>query len=182
MTQFIALLRSINVGGKNVIKMAELKVLFDKMGLSHVQTYIQSGNIVFESDNSNIEKLTLEIAKTLSIKLQNEIRLIVISDIQLISAFELAPKWFTDSNHLFKNDFVFVENHIHIPDLIPKISLREGVDKVVAGNGVMYFSRLIQKASSSRLSKIASLPEYAYMTIRNYNTISHLVKMVTSVR
>lgn len=49
-TIFIALLRGINVGGKNKIKPADLKQMFLDMGFGKVQTYIQSGNILFESD------------------------------------------------------------------------------------------------------------------------------------
>ena len=50
MTLYIALLRGINVGGHKVIKMAELKRVFESIGLKQVKTYIQSGNIVFESE------------------------------------------------------------------------------------------------------------------------------------
>ena len=48
MTTYIALLRGINVGGKNIIKMAELKKVFEKIGLCNVKTYIQSGNGFFK--------------------------------------------------------------------------------------------------------------------------------------
>ena len=50
MTFYIALLRGINVGGHKVIKMADLKRVFESIGLKQVKTYIQSGNIVFESE------------------------------------------------------------------------------------------------------------------------------------
>lgn len=50
MTLYIALLRGINVGGHKVIKMADLKRVFESIGLKQVKTYIQSGNIVFESE------------------------------------------------------------------------------------------------------------------------------------
>lgn len=50
MTLYIALLRAINVSGKNIIKMAELKQMFESMGFGKVQTYIQSGNVLFEAD------------------------------------------------------------------------------------------------------------------------------------
>ena len=50
MNIYIALLRGINVGGKNIIKMSELKRTFDLIGLCEVQTYIQSGNVIFKSD------------------------------------------------------------------------------------------------------------------------------------
>ncbi len=51
MTIYIALLRGINVGGKNMIKMAELKRMFESMGFDRVQTYIQSGNVLFASND-----------------------------------------------------------------------------------------------------------------------------------
>ncbi|SDG95500.1 DUF1697 domain-containing protein [Desulfosporosinus hippei] len=50
MIVYIALLRGINVGGKNVIKMAELKKVFEAIGLCDVKTYIQSGNVLFKSN------------------------------------------------------------------------------------------------------------------------------------
>ena len=62
MTIYIALLRGINVGGKNIIKMADLKRTFENMGLSLVQTYIQSGNILFKSQESE-ETLCKKIEK-----------------------------------------------------------------------------------------------------------------------
>jgi uncharacterized protein (DUF1697 family) len=55
MTVYIALLRGINVGGHNKIKMADLKVLLEQLGLQRVQTYIQSGNILFASEASAAE-------------------------------------------------------------------------------------------------------------------------------
>lgn len=60
MAIYIALLRGINVGGKNMIKMAELKQMFEGLGLSSVQTYIQSGNVLFRSQEEE-ESLRLKI-------------------------------------------------------------------------------------------------------------------------
>lgn len=63
-TVYIALLRGINVGGKNMIKMADLKRTFEALGLGRVQTYIQSGNVLFDSD---------EEEKTLRDRIEREI-------------------------------------------------------------------------------------------------------------
>ncbi len=54
MKKQIALLRGINVSGQKKILMADLKVLFEKLGCSAIQTYIQSGNIVFHSEEKNL--------------------------------------------------------------------------------------------------------------------------------
>ncbi|WHY78096.1 DUF1697 domain-containing protein [Neobacillus sp. WH10] len=64
MTIYIALLRGINVGGHHKIKMADLRSLLEMMGLQNVRTYIQSGNVLFESD---------EEAKQLSQRMEEEI-------------------------------------------------------------------------------------------------------------
>jgi uncharacterized protein (DUF1697 family) len=50
--KYVAFLRAINVGGNAIIKMADLKKLFESAGLTNVQTYIQSGNVIFESEKN----------------------------------------------------------------------------------------------------------------------------------
>ena len=57
-TFFIALLRGINVGGKNIIKMEQLKQVFVNMGFSDVKTYIQSGNVIFRTSENDKLKIT----------------------------------------------------------------------------------------------------------------------------
>ena len=55
MAIWIALLRGINVGGRNKIKMAELREALEQSGLDNVETYIQSGNLIFDSTSTRIE-------------------------------------------------------------------------------------------------------------------------------
>src|SRR5947208_563001 len=53
MTAYICLLRGVNVGGNKMLKMAELKALFDALHLRDAKTYLQSGNVVFASDETD---------------------------------------------------------------------------------------------------------------------------------
>ncbi|MCF8564192.1 DUF1697 domain-containing protein [Alicyclobacillus tolerans] len=72
MTIYIALLRGINVGGHNMVKMAELRSMFQSIGLNRVQTYIQSGNVLFDSaDDSNSlrQRIEQEIERVFSLSL-----------------------------------------------------------------------------------------------------------------
>jgi uncharacterized protein (DUF1697 family) len=64
MTSFVSLLRGINVSGHNMIKMAELKDLYESLGFRNVTTYIQSGNVIFQSekDDSGSVEATIERA------------------------------------------------------------------------------------------------------------------------
>ena len=56
------------------------------------------------------------------------------------------------------------------------------MDRVLAGQGVLYFSRLISKAAQSHLSRVVTRPAYQNMTIRNWNTTSRLLELMERVR
>jgi uncharacterized protein (DUF1697 family) len=86
----IALLRGINVGGRNVIKMDELTKLLTSIGLNEVESYIQSGNIVFESDATSEDNAAL-IAQTLEQKYGFPVPTIVLTQKQLESALNFNP-------------------------------------------------------------------------------------------
>jgi len=60
-TLFVALFSGINVGGNRIVKMAELRALFEKLGFSDVATYVQSGNAVFRSSKGDAATLTKQI-------------------------------------------------------------------------------------------------------------------------
>jgi Protein of unknown function (DUF1697) len=66
MTTYVALLRGINVGGKNLIKMPELKACFEQNGFADVATYIQSGNVLFASPASRNASMTDRIEEMLA--------------------------------------------------------------------------------------------------------------------
>jgi uncharacterized protein (DUF1697 family) len=56
--KYAAFFRGINVGGKNLVKMADLKRLFETLGFQDVRTYIQSGNVIFATDKSKDAAVT----------------------------------------------------------------------------------------------------------------------------
>jgi uncharacterized protein (DUF1697 family) len=61
MQTYISILRGINVGGQKKVRMAVLKSLYETLGLGNVQTYVQSGNVVFDSEEQDAEKLRKSI-------------------------------------------------------------------------------------------------------------------------
>ena len=65
MRKYIAFLRAINVGGTTIIKMADLKKMFESFGLENVQTYIQTGNVLFESAETSASRLEAQIERQL---------------------------------------------------------------------------------------------------------------------
>jgi uncharacterized protein (DUF1697 family) len=174
--QFLALLRGINVGGKNIIKMTDLKSCFESMGFSDVVTYIQSGNIIFNSDNKS--KLLERIEKTLSKTFNYDAKAVVISYKDLKNVVENALKDFGKESSKYRYDVIFLKDPLTVKEAMKNIKVKEGVDNAYEGKNVIYFRRLIAKASQSYLSKIITLPVYKNMTIRNWNTTTKLLTLM----
>lgn len=72
MEQYVALLRGINVGGSKVVKMEDLRRMFESYGFANVSTYINSGNVIFESDEKMLHENAIEsrLEKSLGYKVE----------------------------------------------------------------------------------------------------------------
>lgn len=88
--KYVAFLRAINVGGNAIIKMADLKKIFESAGLGNVQTYIQSGNVIFESDEDE-DALIRQIERQLENAAKYKIEVFVRTMRQIHSIAEKAP-------------------------------------------------------------------------------------------
>lgn len=178
MAVYLALLRGINVGGKNIIKMADLKACFESIGFSNVTTYIQSGNVVFASPEKDNASLTDKIEKTLSTRFNYTSRLVLVTHPEMKKIVAGAPKGFGDDPDTYRYDVIFLKGPLTPAKAMEQVSVKEGVDQAYQGKYVLYFSRLISRASQSRLTRIISLPVYQNMTIRNWNTTTKLLALM----
>jgi uncharacterized protein (DUF1697 family) len=178
MTQFVALLRGINVGGKNLIRMPELKACFEKQGLHDVVTYIQSGNVLFIASASGAQKLAGQLEEALANTFNCRTAVVLRNRRQMEDILGRAPAGFGEEPVRYRYDVIFLKEPLTAAAAIKTVPAKEGVDQAHAGPGVLYFSRLISKAAQSRLSRIVSLPIYQSMTIRNWNTTRTLMEMM----
>jgi uncharacterized protein (DUF1697 family) len=174
--KYVALLRGINVGGNSIIKMADLKKAFEDCGFTNVSTYIASGNVLFESDQSNeaiAEKLEGQLSKTFNLPL----RIVVLSYPEFKKAVTDAPdEWKTKDD--IRKDMTFIRKPVTAESIAPKIELKEGIDFLKVGKGILYMSTLHSGITKSRFSRIAGKPFYKDITIRSYTTtIKLLAKM-----
>lgn len=79
MKKFIALLRGINVSGQKKIKMSDLKLLFEEIGFQNVETYIQSGNVLFSSKDLSTNKLETNISSAIKGKFGFDVRVVILT-------------------------------------------------------------------------------------------------------
>jgi uncharacterized protein (DUF1697 family) len=170
MAQYVALLRGINVGGNHLIKMPELKRCLEALGFGNVATYIQSGNVLFEAAERRPADLRARIEEALSERFGYQARIVLRSHGQLRAIVADAPAGFGGQPDRYRCDVVFLREPLTAAEAVEALRTREGVDQAFAGDGVCYFSRLASRAAQSYLSRIATLPVYQSMTIRNWNT------------
>ena len=175
---YLALLRGINVGGKNIIKMADLRSCFEAEGFRDVTTYIQSGNVIFRSPSTELRTLTKKIEGMLSESFDYEASVVMRSGKQMRAVVSNAPSGFGERPETYRYDVIFLKAPLTASTAIEDVPARPGVDEAWAGSGVLYFSRRIDQASRSYLSRLASMPVYQRVTVRNWNTTTRLLAMM----
>ena len=170
--QYLALIRGINVGGKNLIKMPDLRAAFEAIGFEDVATFIASGNVLFRAPRQSRDELAARIESHLTSRFDTELKAVLLTDAQLRGVIEGAPAGFGAETD--RSDVVFLRKPLTVKKALARVETREGVDRAWEGPGVLYFARLKAKASTSRLPKIAVTPEYKNMTIRSWSTTKKL--------
>ncbi len=178
MTSYLALLRGINVGGKNLVKMADLREAMEAMGHAEVSTYIQSGNVLFRAPRQKRAELAKRMESELSGRFDMELKVVLLTHAQLRRVVGDAPRGFGADTH--RCDVLFLRAPLTARRAMAVAETREGIDSAWTGPGVLYYARLASRASGSRLSKIVSRPEYQNMTIRSWSTTTKLLALMNS--
>ena len=175
---YLALLRGINVGGKNMIKMADLRASFEASGFLDVATYIQSGNVLFRAPRSASAPLSRRIERMLTKTFGYQATVVLKSHPQMRAVVEGAPAGFGASPSMYLSDVFFLKDPLKAAVVLKAVPIRPGVDELHAGKGVVYSSRLASRAAQSRINSVASLPIYKSMTIRSWSTTTKLLRLM----
>lgn len=176
--KYLVLLRGINVGGNNIIKMSDLKKCLEDAGFKNVKTYIQSGNVILDSPEKDREKLTSKIEKLLSKEFNYKSKVVLRTHTELKKIIEEAPKWW-DNNPKWRHYLIFVKEPMTSIQALKEAGVAKAdIEKVQAGSGVIYLSGLIKALTRTNYVKLPSKPIYQHMTIRNYNTTVKLLELM----
>lgn len=176
--KYVVLFRGINVGGRNKIPMADLRAHLDPH-FTDVRTYIQSGNVLLESDLSADQVAqhidgNLRSAFTIDSDL---VRVLVLDRDAFHEVVAGAPDGFGSDPDTYRYD-VFFHMGVTAAEVKPDIVTHPEVDEVMVGERATYHRRIAARASSSRVNKITSSPVYAGLTIRNWNTTTKLAALL----
>ncbi|KAB2906559.1 MAG: DUF1697 domain-containing protein [Kofleriaceae bacterium] len=179
MNRYVVLLRGINVGGKNLIKMTALAASLAEAGFADVVTYIQSGNVLVSSKELRRPALTKKIEGVLGKRFDYRASVVIRDTKEMKRIVTRAPSGFGVEPARYHYDVLFLKEPLTAAEAMKSVKTKEGVDQAHAGAGVLYFSRLIARKSSSQLPRIVGTPIYQRMTIRNWNTTTRLLQLMT---
>jgi len=179
--KFLALLRGINVGGKNVILKDQLRIAFEDMGFTSVRTYIQSGNILFRSVDGDIDAHTRKIESVLSERFSYNARVVVLSEEHFKSIVKEAPDgWGTDDRS--RHRILFVLGNVTPGEIMGQFNLpAKEVEIFTLGPQVIYSSVSKKYMTKSILRKLPTTPSYQQVTVRNHNTVKRVNKLFDEI-
>jgi uncharacterized protein (DUF1697 family) len=141
--RYIAFLRAVNVGGR-VVKMARLRELFAELGLGNVRSYIQSGNVFFETDEADRAALTGAIERHLHAALGYEVGVLLRTVAEVEEIIALDPFREVAPSPDVRLCVVFVSGALPTDLAFPLVSPKGDVEIVGAGSGAIFLvSRLI---------------------------------------
>mgnify|MGYP000873223979 CR=1 FL=1 len=176
---YVALLRGINVGGKNIVDMKKLKVVFESLGFKNVVTYINSGNIIFESIPDSHELIALEAAKAIKREFNLDIKVLVrdIRNIETVCT-ELPSGWV--KNEKMRTDVMFLWEKYDNRGVLDLLKINS-VDNARYTPGAILWNVEWTDYSRSGLMKIMGTDLYRNMTIRNVNTVREIHRIMTGI-
>lgn len=177
MNIYVAFLRGINVGGNNIIKMVDLKKAFEDMKFSAVKTYIQSGNVLFQSKITDKRKIEQIIEKKLSTTFSYNARVIVYSKEEMNTILKSFPKIFSDDT--WKHNVMFLTHIIDKKEIASAFQIKKDIEQITYAKGVLFWSVKMSDLTRSTLMRLPTKKEYKEMSVRNINTTRKIVELMS---
>ena len=179
MKRYIALLRGINISGKNKISMSELKAGFKELGFTEVTTYLNSGNVIFLSDIDDNDTLSNKIKQLIKDRIELDIPIFVILQELLADIVNHAPDWWGEGNKEIDDNLIFLIPPLSYEEFFEEIgNPKDEYEKVHSYKNVVFWSfsrKYYQK--TNWWSKTASSNISDKITIRTANTVRKIVSM-----
>ena len=179
MKRYIALLRGINVSGKNKVPMAELKKCFESLGVMEVKTYLNSGNVIFSSADKNVTALIDQVERMMQRELGLDIPVFIIPQEELADILRHAPDWWGTENKGNYDNLIFILPPATFPDIYYEIGApKEGLEQIQEYQSAVFWSFSRKDYQKTNWwSKTARADIGSKLTIRTANTVRKIVCM-----
>lgn len=174
---YVALLRGINVGGNNKVEMKRLKAVFEQAGMTDVVTYINSGNVIFQSMQKDEKKLTGILEKAIEAEFGFYVKVLVRSQATMAAIADVLPDgWVNDT--ATKTDVLFLWEGYDNSDTVKLLAIKPDIDRIIYVPGAILWSVDRVNVTKSGLVKIIGTDLYRHVTVRNCNTFRKLMTLM----
>jgi Uncharacterized protein conserved in bacteria len=173
---YVALFRGINVGGKNLVKMAELRQMLSRMGFLNVKTYIQSGNAIFDSEDMP-DKIKADIQAAFRKVFGFECHIVLRTKDEISAVISALPFSETEIEEAVAANADVAHLYFYFADSVPALAAKcDSGDKLIAGMGGIYLL-CYESVRDSKLA-MALAKQDIPMTARNWKTLNTLFEMM----
>jgi uncharacterized protein (DUF1697 family) len=177
--RYVALLRGINVGGKSLVRMADLKECVEELGYDDVSTFIASGNVLFATSERDAAELESTLEQALDRRFGLPIAVVVRSRADLRRTVEAIPSSWIGNDRLRVN-VAFLRRTLDGRRLARELQPREGVDELVATKSALIWATRRDALTRSGMQKLIGGAAYKDMTVRNLNTTLKLHELLAA--
>ena len=176
--KYVLLLRGINVGGKNKVVMSDLKDMISKLGYENVITYINSGNIIFESNDKKeiVKEKISQMLDTFSFPINK----VILTQEEYLDEISNLPEWW--SEELFRRDVLFYSDKVDYSVMKERIKMMPLNDEMVHfGKRAVFWGKCNEKnyLSTSYHKLLMKESFYKSITIRNAKTFEKIIELLT---
>ncbi len=171
---YLALLRGINVGGNNKVDMRDLSSALSQAGLNKVTTYINTGNIIFESPNLTSKDLERIVHDVILDKFNLDIKVLVKSHNEIRAATQAIPDYWVNNPDM-RCDVMFLWDGYNSEAVISSIQINKDVDNLIYSDGVLIWQIQRSDYRKSKMNKLIGTDIYKNITVRNCNTVRKIL-------
>lgn len=177
--KYIVLLRGVNISGKNKVSMPKLKQLLEENSYQNVSTYLNSGNIIIESNINNKELIIESISKIIEINFNIKIPIYIITVSELEDILNNSPSWWGTTNKEIYDNLIFIIPPTTYEEVYNTIgSTKENVDQIEEYHNTIFWSFVLKDyRKSTWWIKTASTSITNKITIRTTNTMKKLLQL-----
>lgn len=178
---YVALLRGINVGGKNKIDMKLLKETFLGVGMESVITYINSGNVVFIDKKHTKAEITTLLQDAIFRDFQLNIKVLIRSINDFEDMMKVLPEsWKNDKT--MRSDVLFLWEEVDRETSIDELKINPEIDTLMYAPGAILWTLDKRNITQSGLNKFIGTDLYKKMTARNVNTTRKLYEIMKELQ
>ena len=179
MTKYIAFLRAINVGG-HTVKMDHLRQLFESLDFANVETFIASGNVIFETKSANAKMLEKKIEIKLKEALGYEVSTFIRTDTELADIAKYQPFKKSELDAAAALNIAFLSDPLDEPSVKKLMILKTDIDNFHVHGCEMYWLCRKKQSESTFSNAVFEKTIGIRSTLRGANTIQKMAEKYSS--